>query len=295
MTKNNKEKTIINSLAGVMAVITILAIFAVVILRQTAAQEEKDQKVAQAMQQIQQEQEEQKSQPQPVQQEASAVQFELPQEMKAAQVSPGREFLSELAPAIEQAQLRLSGEVLQQEQQSAQPDEEEVYQQLEQLVEQAAQLGLNTLFVSTENAYGTLWDSPAKMVSFDLLGSLCDLAHQQGIAVYGLCDLSLVAGANGRMHHMTSVNAKALDRSAEQLAAIASQRGLDGLLLDGYLNEQGQYSYDEYAHTGVSRTRNCRLDWQCRRYGQLPMNNRTASPLLTPGPLWVLTMRTAKG
>ena len=53
MTKNNKEKTIINSLAGVMAVITILAIFAVVILRQTAAQEEKDQKVAQAMQQIQ--------------------------------------------------------------------------------------------------------------------------------------------------------------------------------------------------------------------------------------------------
>ena len=122
MTKNNKEKTIINSLAGVMAVITILAIFAVVILRQTAAQEEKDQKVAQAMQQIQQEQEEQKSQPQPVQQEASAVQFELPQEMKAAQVSPGREFLSELAPAIEQAQLRLSGEVLQQEQQSVQPD-----------------------------------------------------------------------------------------------------------------------------------------------------------------------------
>ena len=87
------------------------------------------------------------------------------------------------------------------------------------------------------------------MVSFDLLGSLCDLAHQQGIAVYGLCDLSLVAGTDGRMHHMTSVNAKALDRSAEQLAAIASQRGLDGLLLDGYLNEQGQYSYDEYAHT----------------------------------------------
>ena len=92
-------------------------------------------------------------------------------------------------------------------------------------MEQAAQLGLNTLFVSTENAYGTLWDSPAKMVSFDLLGSLCDLAHQQGIAVYGLCDLSLVAGADGRMHHMTSVNAKALDRSAEQLAAIASSEG----------------------------------------------------------------------
>ena len=185
MTKNNKEKTIINSLAGVMAVITILAIFAVVILRQTAAQEEKDQKVAQAMQQIQQEQEEQKSQPQPVQQEASAVQFELPQEMKAAQVSPGREFLSELAPAIEQAQLRLSGEVLQQEQQSAQPDEEEVYQQLEQLVEQAAQLGLNTLFVSTENAYGTLWDSPAKMVSFDLLG--CGRKRQNAPHDFGEC------------------------------------------------------------------------------------------------------------
>ena len=48
MTKNNKEKTIINSLAGVMAVITILAIFAVVILRQTAAQEEKDQKIQNA-------------------------------------------------------------------------------------------------------------------------------------------------------------------------------------------------------------------------------------------------------
>lgn len=253
MTKDNKEKTIISSLAGVMAVITILAIFAVVILRQTAAQEEKDQKVAQAVQQIQEEQAQQaQAQVQPAQQQAPAVQFELPQEMKAAQVSLGREFLPELAPAIEQAQLRLSGEAVQQEQPQIQVDEEEVYRQLEQLVEQAAQMGLNTLFVSTENAYGTLWDSPAKMVSFDLLGSLCDLAHQQDMAVYGLCDLSMVAGADGRMHYMASVDAKSLDASAAQLTAIAGQRGLDGLLLDGYLNEQGQYSYDEYAHTGAN-------------------------------------------
>ena len=58
MTRNSKEKSIIGPLAGVMAVITIIAIFAVVIFRQTVAQQQKEQKVAQAMTEIKQEQEE---------------------------------------------------------------------------------------------------------------------------------------------------------------------------------------------------------------------------------------------
>ena len=45
MTRNSKEKSIIGPLAGVMAVITIIAIFAVVIFRQTVAQQQKEQKV----------------------------------------------------------------------------------------------------------------------------------------------------------------------------------------------------------------------------------------------------------
>ena len=62
MTKENqrKEKTIIGSLAGIMAVITLVTIFAVVILRQTAARQQKEELAAQAA--VQQTVEEQKEQ-----------------------------------------------------------------------------------------------------------------------------------------------------------------------------------------------------------------------------------------
>ena len=97
MTKENqrKEKTIIGSLAGIMAVITLVTIFAVVILRQTAARQQKEELAAQAaVQQTVEEQKEQTPQVQTMQAQAEPVQ--LPQQMKAAQVQPGREFLTAL-------------------------------------------------------------------------------------------------------------------------------------------------------------------------------------------------------
>ena len=86
-----------------MAVITLVAIFAVVILRQTAAQQVKDEQTAQAVMAYELEQEQQKaakSQP-----EVRAVSsFALPQEMKGAQIEAGKEFLTELSAAISQAE-----------------------------------------------------------------------------------------------------------------------------------------------------------------------------------------------
>ena len=58
-TREHKEKTIVGPLIGVILVITIIAAFAVVILRQTAAQEQKEELNAQAVQQAEQAQQEQ--------------------------------------------------------------------------------------------------------------------------------------------------------------------------------------------------------------------------------------------
>lgn len=66
-TREHQEKTIVGPLIGVILVITIIAAFAVVILRQTAAQAQKEEQTAQAVQaaqQAQQEQAQERSQPQ---------------------------------------------------------------------------------------------------------------------------------------------------------------------------------------------------------------------------------------
>ena len=47
-TREHKEKTSVGPLIGVILVITIIAAFAVVILRQTAAQAQKEEQTAQA-------------------------------------------------------------------------------------------------------------------------------------------------------------------------------------------------------------------------------------------------------
>ena len=185
-TREHKEKTIVGPLIGVILVITIIAAFAVVILRQTAAQAQKEEQTAQAVQaaqQAQQEQAQERSQPQ---EDAvvPASSFQFPSDMKAAMVEPGREFLTVLSGHIEQAELALSGEEQQlQQQQTLDPpeiDEQQVRDEIDQMVQDAAELGLDTLFVSLENAYGTLWESPGAMTSFDARGYLYDSAHQAG-------------------------------------------------------------------------------------------------------------------
>ena len=115
----------------------------------------------------------------------AASSFQFPSDMKAAMVEPGREFLTVLSGHIEQAELALSGseeeQQLQQQQQQLDPpeiDEQQVRDEIDQMVQDAAELGLDTLFVSLENAYGTLWESPGAMTSFDALGYLYDRSWQ---------------------------------------------------------------------------------------------------------------------
>ena len=112
-TREHKEKTIVGPLIGVILVITIIAAFAVVILRQTAAQEQKEELNAQAVQQAEQAQLQAQAATRSQPQEDAVVaasSFQFPSDMKAAMVEPGREFLTVLSGNIEQAELALSGE-----------------------------------------------------------------------------------------------------------------------------------------------------------------------------------------
>ena len=258
-TREHKEKTIVGPLIGVILVITIIAAFAVVILRQTAAQEQKEELNAQAVQQAEQAQLQAQAATRSQPQEdavAAASSFQFPSDMKAAMVEPGREFLTVLSGHIEQAELALSGEEQQlQQQQTLDPpeiDEQQVRDEIDQMVQDAAELGLDTLFVSLENAYGTLWESPGAMTSFDALGYLYDSAHQAGLSLYGVHDLSFVVGGSGRMSYISAVDAQTLDQCAEQMKNIVSGSQLDGLLLDGYLNPETDYSYAAFTQTGAN-------------------------------------------
>lgn len=124
------------------------------------------------------------------------IQLSLPQDMKGAQIEPGREFLTELSGAIEAAEQRLSGEAQNAQTQTVtvEVNEEQAIQEIEDMVQSASEMGLDTLFVNLENAYGTLWNSSCPMVSFDVLGSLSDAVSEAGMQLYGIYDLSFVAG-----------------------------------------------------------------------------------------------------
>ncbi len=258
-TREHKEKTIVGPLIGVILVITIIAAFAVVILRQTAAQAQKEEQTAQAVQQAEQAQLQAQAATRSQPQEDAVVpasSFQFPSDMKAAMVAPGREFLTVLSGNIEQAELALSGEEQQLQQQQTldlpEIDEQQVRDEIDQMVQDAAELGLDTLFVSLENAYGTLWESPGVMTSFDALGYLYDSAHQAGLSLYGVHDLSFVVGGSGRMSYISAVDAQTLDQCAEQMKNIVSGSQLDGLLLDGYLNPETDYSYAAFTQTGAN-------------------------------------------
>ena len=234
MTKENqrKEKTIIGSLAGIMAVITLVTIFAVVILRQTAARQQKEELAAQAaVQQTVEEQKEQTPQVQTMQAQAEPVQ--LPQQMKAAQVQPGREFLTALDnPYVSEI------------------DEEQTAEEIAMMMQDAADLGLDTIFVELNSSEGTLWQSSCPLVSFDVLDTLYNDAHEQGLALYGIYDLSWLAMQDGTMVQQNSVNAQVLDQIANQLKTLVQEGKLDGILLDGYQNPETTYSYDQYSRSG---------------------------------------------
>lgn len=241
-----------------MAVITLVAIFAVVILRQTAAQQVKDEQTAQAVMAYELEQEQQKAAK--TQPEARAVSsFALPQEMKGAQIEAGKEFLTELSAAISQAEQQLGESSPLQEATSSQEisrqkvDKTAALEEIDRMMEQAQELGLNALFVRLNNAYGTLWQSSSSMTSFDLLEQLSQRAHQADLQLYGIYDLSLLARGE-RMQYLSCVDAAALDAASEQLTELTSQALLDGLLLDGHQNPQTEYSYYQMTLSGENKS-----------------------------------------
>ena len=189
-TREHKEKTIVGPLIGVILVITIIAAFAVVILRQTAAQAQKEEQTAQAVQQAEQAQLQAQAATRSQPQEDAVVpasSFQFPSDMKAAMVVSGEE------QQLQQQQTLDPPEI----------DEQQVRDEIDQMVQDAAELGLDTLFVSLENAYGTIWESPGVMTSFDALGYLYDSAHQAGLSLYGVHDLSFVVGGSGRMSYIS--------------------------------------------------------------------------------------------
>lgn len=297
MRQNTKEEKIVHSLAGWMAVITVVTIFAVVIFRQTVAQRQKEERVSQAMMEIQQQEEPSAEDSLQV---ASAAVLDLPNGMKGAQIAAGREFLTELSDEIKQAQLAISQETVQaQAAQNVEPYEQTVQEEIDAMMQDAADLGLNTLFVSLNNAYGTLWDSQSPMVSFDVLKMLYDSAHEQQLSLYGVYDLSLLA-QNGTMRYVENVNPDALDKCAEQIGTLAQKQSLDGLVFDGYLNPEMDYSYYEFTQSAGNET----LDEYMDRLTQTFVENaveavRQANPSLPVGlavePIWATAQQREGG
>ena len=227
----NKQRTVIGSLAGIMALITLVTIFTVVILRQTAARQKNEELAAQATQQQVSAGKEQAPYAETMQAVSQPIQ--LPDQMKAAQVQAGREFLT----ALENPYIN---EIAQ----------EQVTEEIRQMMQDAADLGLDTLFVPLSSERGTLWQSSCPLVDFDVLDTLCQSAHEQGIALYGVYDLSWLAAQDGTMTEVPVVNAQTLDQIAAQLTELTEMGMLDGILLDGYQNPQTDYSYDQYVSSG---------------------------------------------
>lgn len=255
MKQESKQAIIVKSLVGLMSVITIVTIFGVVIWRQTAQQQEKEERMAQAVAEYQLQQEsdipQTKSIPEP--REASFA-VELPQDLRAAQIEPGREFLTELAaPLEERARFLETGFGEESPEAPYISDVKKAKEEIKQVVEDAKEKGLNALFVRLNNLCGILGSENAPIGDFDVLGILSNLTQKENIQLYGIYDLSLEQDESGKMNFRAAVDAASLDKTANQLTMLAQSGKLDGILLDGYSNPETSASYAQLVKSGENR------------------------------------------
>ena len=251
MRNESKQSALVKSLTGLMAVITVVMIVGVVVLRQTQQQREKEVYAAQIVEQEQIKKGEGLA-PTFAKEKTIAQPYSMPQTMTAAQIKPGREFLTDLGS--EANRRKDAGETkaagLQDE---AWTDSSSVKEEIRDMVNNAQAIGLDTLFVTLNNPCGIIGSQEVPMTNFDVLGMLHSVASSAGIQLYGVYDLSLCVEGDSVVPR-SSVDAQVLDSNSRQLSHLAESGLLDGILLDGYLNEEDEMSYAQLVDSGENYT-----------------------------------------
>ena len=159
------------------------------------------------------------SQPQQEPEEPAPVVFSYPDELRAAVVTPGQDFLT-------------GGET----------GRAAVASQLDRAVENAGAYSLNTIILDTRGTAGAIYPSqvrPTLGLEIDCVDYLASKARDAGLYFYAIYDLAPLEGEEA-----------SLEQAAQGVAEFVETYQPDGLLLSGYQTQEGAGDYLDYLASG---------------------------------------------
>ncbi len=159
------------------------------------------------------------SQPDEELEQTEPVSFHFPDEMRAAVVTPGQDFLTE-----------------------GDTSRTTIASQLDRAVENAVGYSLNTIILDTRGTAGTIYPSqvrPTLGLEIDCVDYLASAARDAGLYFYTIYDLSLLDEGEAP-----------LDQIAQGVEEFVGEYQPDGLLLAGYQSQDSAGDYVEYLSSG---------------------------------------------
>ncbi|HIX65522.1 MAG TPA: hypothetical protein H9736_04665, partial [Candidatus Anaerotruncus excrementipullorum] len=159
------------------------------------------------------------SQPQQEPEEPAPVVFSYPDELRAAVVTPGQDFLT-------------GGET----------GRAAVASQLDRAVENAEAYSLNTIILDTRGTAGAIYPSqvrPTLGLEIDCVDYLASKARDEGLYFYAIYDLAPLEGEEA-----------SLEQAAQGVAEFVETYQPDGLLLSGYQTQEDAGDYLDYLASG---------------------------------------------
>lgn len=155
--------------------------------------------------------------------------LQKPQELRAVYLAPGRDF----DPAASEADCKT---------------------QLEAALAQAAEYGMNGVFLPINTASGALFTSEQwpMATGFDLFAYAQEAARAQGLYLYPVFDARFGLQAEGGYGEHSALSAAAVQGACQVLAGFTARYQPDGLYLTGYYNQKSTKSMTLYRAEGAS-------------------------------------------
>ena len=125
-------------------------------------------------------------------------------------------------------------------------------EQIVSALNQAADFGMNTVFISANYEQGSIFDSSLweNVSSFDALEYAISEARARNLYVYVIVDAAQAKSEGGVTN--SGVSAEFIQKISAEISHLAQQYAMDGLYLTGYYNSQNSGSMHRYRAEGAS-------------------------------------------
>jgi len=156
--------------------------------------------------------------------ETSVTVYSAPEEIRGVVIAPGEDFATEAGRS-----------------------EDNVKGQIDDIINNVSNYGLNTVYLNLQHRNGTIYKSEyyPMYTSFDALRYFAEKAHQNDIYVYAVVNPAMIA-ADDLLYDYGYIYSEHIIQAQKNITEIVTNYDLDAILIEGYYNSFAEDSFDEY-------------------------------------------------